>query len=563
MKSFLPRSLAVIIFAVLSIHAFGQKESIPKCTGPSCDTVGIQHKISPWRIGLFVGPAVAFCGSWESTFNSDKFRDKSLFNGIGFNAAFNADYYFNKSQTSRLKFGLGAVAGIQNFFLRKDLDTFLNTLIVNSGSRNPVVQKSPSEDIYLVFGPVLNFSFTKKIRSPYLEASVRGGFFRTTPAAIFAYDSFTGNNIYSVTASDRRYYPGLLATLGFFVPSKNNLWAWGIETTGFRTKVDYIFPGATIYPYTRKNGGFSAGLAVRRRFEKDIPVTKEPTQPIVCEAPEIDILIDGVSMKGRTYNLKKDISRVDSVMLTWKSRNVADTAIAERFTATIHQLNNGEDKIIAKVVCVEENKLLWPKTSLDTNGNGRPILGQYFVTVQSNRVSSCATCVSEASGTGFAVVDSIPPPTSCYERCDLVVYAFEEVTDKLIKYGPSAPDCIGCICPIGTTDRITYDYKELITIQLDSCDALSLNLKDEIVKANIADKIKALKKPWLKKVYVKVTTTKVGECDDPQGLIKEGVTVKNYSAMIEGGEVVGVFEEELQENVQIKLDPKSQKRRRK
>ena len=117
MKSFLPRSLAVIIFAVLSIYAFGQKESIPKCTGPSCDTVGIQHKISPWRIGLFVGPAVAFCGSWESTFNSDKFRDKSLFNGIGFNAAFNADYYFNKSQTSRLKFGLGAVIILVSWLL--------------------------------------------------------------------------------------------------------------------------------------------------------------------------------------------------------------------------------------------------------------------------------------------------------------------------------------------------------------------------------------------------------------------------------------------------------------
>ncbi len=537
MKSALLRSLLVITFTVMSLHVYGQNEYSSNCNDPAggCDTVGIQHKISPWRIGLFVGPAVAYCGSWENTFNSDKFRDKSLFNGIGFNAAFNADYYFNKSQTSRLKFGLGAVAGIQNFFLRKDVNPFLERLINNAGSRNPVIQKAPSEDFYLTFGPVLTFSFTNSIRSPYLEASVRGGVFRTTPAAIFVYDGTTGDNVYSVTASNKRYYPGLLATLGFFIPSKNNLWAWGIEATGFRTKVDYIFPGATIYPYTRKHGGFSAGVAVRRRFEKDIPVAKEPTPPIVCVAPEIDIMMDGQSIKGYNFNLKKDTTQVDSLMLTWRTRSTPDSATTETFTARIHQLNNGQDKVIAQVLCVKENKLLWPAEYLAPNGH--PVMGQYLVTVQSNRVSSCASCVSEASATGFAVRDSviIPPPLPpvlCYKQCDLEIYAYQRVRKGTrIKYGKSPESCEDCICPIDTVARYVSVYRLLGTTKRDSCDANYLNVRDEVAKADI-------KFPsWVRTIYVKVRSTVLGDCDVPQG-----VTVKNYSATYRRG-VVGVFKE--------------------
>ncbi len=481
-----------------------------------------------------MGPAVAFCGSWENTFVSDKLRDKSLFNGVGFNAAFNADYYFNRSKPGRVKFGLGAVAGIQNFFLRKDLDTFLNQRFAEAGTRNGVVQKAPSEDLYLVFGPVLTAAFTRKARSPYLEASVRGGVFRTTPAAIFAYDGTTGRNIYSVTASNNRYYPGLLATLGFFVPSKNNLWAWGIEAIGFRTKVDYIFPGETIYPFNRNHGGFSAGLAVRRNFEKDVPVAKEPTPPISCVAPEIDILMDGKTMKAYSYNLKRDTSRVDSVMLTWRTRSAPDTATTETFTASIHQLNNGQDIIIAQAICVKENKLLWPAAYLGPNG--RPVMGQYFVTVQSNRISSCASCVSEASATGFTVRDSVvtpPPPPPCYKQCDLEIYAYERVRKgNQIKYGKSPESCENCICPVDTIPRYISVYRPLGTIQRDNCDIKNLNLKDEIEKGNI------ILPAWVRTIYVKVQTTVLGECDVPQG-----VTITNYSATVRNRKITSVFKE--------------------
>lgn len=536
MKTNLFHFLAAIflIFAPFCLHA--QKEYTTNCNDPAggCDTVGIQHKISPWRIGLFAGPAVAYCGSWENTFNSDKFRDKSLFNGVGFNAAFNADYYFNRSKPSIVKFGLGAVAGIQNFFLRKDLNPFLDRLILDAGSRNGVIQKAPSEDLYLVVGPVLTLAFTKKPRSPYLEASVRGGAFRTTPAAIFVYDGTTGNNIYSVTASNKRYYPGLLATLGFFVPSKNNLWAWGVEATGFRTKVDYIFPGATIYPFTRKHGGFAAGVAVRRNFEKDVPVAKEPSPPIACVAPEIDLLMDGKSMKGYSYNLKKDTSGVDSVFLTWKTRSAPDTAITETFSASIHQLNNGQDKIIAQAICVTDNKLLWPKQYLGENG--RPVMGQYFVTVQSNRISSCASCVSEASATGFSVIDSIPPPPPvlpCFEQCKLEIYAYQRVRKgNQIKYGKSPTSCENCICPIDTVARYISVYRPLGTSQLPDCNANDLNIRDEVVK--VSSKLPS----WVRTIYVKVESTVLGKgCGKP-----EGVIVTNYSATVRKG-VVGVFKE--------------------
>lgn len=516
---------------LLSFRLTAQEVPSSNCNQPGggCDTLGIERKVSPWRLGGFIGPAVAFCGSWEATFNSDKYRDKSLFNGIGFNAALNADYFFNaQKKDQRVKFGLGAVAGLQNFFFRKDINTFTDQIVAKSGASDAVIQKSASEDHYITVGPVMSFNFTKKPRSPFLEASVRGGLFRSTPASIFIYERSTGNNIYSVTSSDKKYHAGLLATLGFFVPSKNGLWAWGVEAMGFRTKMDYVFPGATVYPYQRKHGGFSAGLAMRRSFARDVAVKKEPTPGLICMSPALEWKMGDQSIKGLVFNTAKDTTQAPGpIMLTWTSRLTPDTTKTETFTARIHQLNEGQDKVIASLVCQEGNQLAFPEAYLDKNG--RPVSGQYYATISSQLASDCASCTSEASTTGFSVTTSRTDTvkiTPCYKQCNLEIYAYKKVKTKRVIYGKSNTSCEGCICPVDTVPRTTNKYYLLGKIEVKDCDPSKLNINDEIAKAGI--KIPT----WASTVYSSVQTTVAGNCDVPQGFAKE-----NYKATVTKGKI--------------------------
>lgn len=522
--------LRLFFFVSCFLFAFGSMaQETSTCNTPGgCDTLAIERKVSPWRVGGFIGPAVAFCGSWEGTFNSNKYRDKSLFNGIGFNAALNADYFFrSKTKPSRVQFGLGAVAGLQNFFFRKDINDFTDRIVAEAGVSDAVIRKGSSEDHYLAVGPVLNFNFTKKPRSPFLEASVRGGLFRSTPAAIFIYDRTTGNNIYSVTASDKRYHAGLLATLGFFVPSKNGLWAWGVEAIGFRTKMDYIFPGATIYPYQRKHGGFSAGLAMRRSFAWDAAVRKDPTPPLLCLSPDLEWKMGTESIKGHIFSTGKDTTAAEPILLTWTSRITPDTTKTETFTARIHQLNGAEDKVIASVVCQEGNQLAFPAAYLDKNG--RPVTGQYYATVTSQLASDCASCMSEASTTGFSVItpDTITKEVKgCFKQCNLEIYAYKLVKTKRVVYGKSNTSCEGCICPVDTVPNTVSKYYLLGKVQIENCDPATLNVNDEIAKANI--KIPS----WAKTVYSSVQTVVAGNCDVPQGVNKV-----NYKATVKKGQV--------------------------
>jgi hypothetical protein len=525
--------LRLFFFVSCFLFAFtSMAQETSTCNTPGgCDTLAIERKVSPWRVGGFIGPAVAFCGSWEGTFNSNKYRDKSLFNGIGFNAALNADYFFrSKTKPSRVQFGLGAVAGLQNFFFRKDINDFTDRIVSEAGVSDAVIRKGSSEDHYFAVGPVLNFNFTKKPRSPFLEASVRGGLFRSTPAAIFIYDRNTGNNIYSVTASDKRYHAGLLATLGFFVPSKNGLWAWGVEAIGFRTKMDYIFPGATIYPYQRKHGGFSAGLAMRRSFAWDAAVKKDPTPPLLCLSPDLEWKMGSESIKGHIFSTSKDTTAAGPILLTWTSRITPDTAKTETFTARIHQLNGAEDKVIASVVCQEGNQLAFPAAYLDKNG--RPLAGQYYATVTSQLASDCASCTSEASSTGFSVVKPdtlIIKEPGCFKQCNLEIYAYKLVKTKRVVYGKSNTSCEGCICPVDTVPNTVSKYYLLGKVQIENCDPATLNINDEIAKANI--KIPS----WAKTVYSSVQTVVAGNCNLPQGVNKV-----NYKATVKKGQV-GTF----------------------
>lgn len=520
-----------MLCCLFSSAAFAQEVKNVNCPNPAggCDTLAVEQKISPWRVGGFIGPAAAFCGKWSSTFNSSKYRDKSLFNGIGFSAGLNADYFFNVQKKKQLKFGAGAVSGLQMFFLRNDLDTFLDNIIAQSGSGKAVIRKGASEDHYFAVGPVLSYAFSKKTRSPFIEASVRGGIFRTTPAAIFVYDEATSNNIYSVTATDKRYHAGILTTLGLFFPSKKGLWSWGVEAAGFRTKVNYIFPGATIYSYQRKHGGFTAGIAFRRNFVRDIPVRKDPTPPLLCEAPELELMMNGQSIKGLVFSTR-DSTKADSIRISWKSRSVPDTAKNETFTARLHQLNGGMDQVIAQVVCQKDTTMPWPAAYRDSL-TGRPVKGQYYLTVQSQLISSCASCTSEASTTGFAVqspdTDTVRI-TRCFKQCFLEVYAYKKVKIKRVKYGKSPTSCVGCICPVDTVSKTISKYYLLGTVKKDDCDASNLDLNSETAHIKIPG--------WATTVYTSVETVVAGDCDGlPQGKNKI-----NYSAPVKKGKI-GVF----------------------
>jgi|GEM_PF-3846697 len=534
-KQGLPKVLLVTFFALLSFLSFGQNAT-STCPDPAkgCDTIAIERKVSPWRVGGFLGPAAAFCGSWEATFNSNKYRDKALFNGIGFNAALNADYYFKNKKSQQLKVGLGAMAGLQNFFFRKDINPFIDKIIRESGSTNAEVRKSASEDHYFAVGPVLTYAFTKKPRSLFVEASVRGGIFRSTPAAIFVYDRPTGNNIYSVTASDKRYHAGVLATLGVFRPSKNGLWAWGVEAIGFRTKMDYIFPGATVYHYQRKHGGFSAGLAMRRNFAWDIPVPKAPTPPIICYAPELEWKMGDKSIKGFMFNTAIDTAKAEPIMLTWKTRNAPDTTRTETFTARIHHLDNGVDKVIASVICQEGNQLSFPAAYLNA-ANGRPMYGQYYATVHSQATASCGSCVSEASSTGFAVKDSVICDTcQCNKLFNVVVSGTKLVKGKsYMKYVKSST-CEGCLCPAGATDPKLIKQNVPIGEIAKSvrCETFTLNLNEEILNKGL------IIPKGVTVVNVSVEKIVVGKCADDV----EGRTTVKYTAPVKDGKV-GTFTE--------------------
>src|SRR5690606_38086632 len=79
-----------------------------------CDTIGIKRVVSPWRLGGFLGPGVAYCGSWANTFPLSEARDKTMFNGLSISGAFSADYYLTKNDSARFKFGIGATFGFQH-----------------------------------------------------------------------------------------------------------------------------------------------------------------------------------------------------------------------------------------------------------------------------------------------------------------------------------------------------------------------------------------------------------------------------------------------------------------
>ncbi len=241
-------------------------------------------------------------------------------------------------------------------------------------------------------------------------------------------------------------------------------------------------------------------------------------------------MMGGKSIKGLVFSTL-DSTKADSIQISWKSRSILDSTKSETFTARLHQLNGGMDNVIAQVVCQKETKMAWPAGYLNP-ATGRPVEGQYYVTVQSQQISSCASCTSEASTTGFSVqkperiIDSVD---RCFKQCFLEVYAYKKVKVKRVKYGKSPTSCVGCICPIDTVSKTISQYHLLGTVKRDNCDASKLDLNAETSGIIIPK--------WATTVYTSVETIVAGDCAG----IPQGRNKVNYSAPVKKGKA-GVFQ---------------------
>ncbi len=526
LKSF-TRGLVGSLLVLSSVQTAFSQEACDS-PGGGCDTVGIQHKISPWRIGGYLGPGIAYCGSWKNTFPLSEARDKTLFNGIGINGAINGDYFFTKRDSAQLKFGVGATFGVQHFFVRPGYDKWIDDELAarQLTRRDVAINKSTSEDFYLVAGPVITYAFTKNKRSPFLEASVKGGIFRTTPAAISVVDQSKLTpwgevdpiSVYVVAPNYKRYHAGLLAAVGVFFPLKNPTWALGLQAQGYRTKVNYDMPNdGRLWRFDRSHGGFNLGLAVRKSFEYDVPVKKDPTAGLTCIVPTLSLTSGNSSIVGKYFN-GRDTS-CEPIVASWTSSlspELADS-LNQTFTARIHHLANGEDKIIAEAICQKDTELTFPTSHLTTNGC--PVDGQYYVTVQSHQSSACASCVSQVAASGFAALKAdtvriVEKICVCTKKIE--ISSIRRVTSTIKKWAKSE-NCADCICPVES--QVTRNRK-IILHQEEVKDCNEFKTIEDVLA-----KVKAPK--WAKNVTIDIETTSYGnDCAE------EGVKKTSYKATV-------------------------------
>lgn len=519
--------------ALLILLAYTSSHAQEACDTPGggCDTVGIEHKVSPWRIGAFLGPGFAYCGSWANTFPLSEARDKTLFNGWGITGTINADYFFTKRPEAQFKFGVGATVGVQHFFIRPGFDEFVDDHLRSYQlTRNDVeVKRSTSEDFYAVLGPVISWHFTKARRSPFLEASAKAGIFRTTPASITIRDEGPGGSndpragYYAVSPNANRYYFGGLATLGVFFPLKNPTWALGVQAQGYRTKVSYDMPWAApagpfmISRYVREHGGFNAGIALRKSFEYDVPVKKDPSAGLTCITPTLALTSGNSSVIGKYFTGKE--ANCEPIVASWTSSldPVMADSLNQTFTARIHHLANGEDKIIAEAICQKDTELAFPTNYL--NGNGCPVDGQYYVTVQSHQASACASCISPVAASGFAALKAdtvkvVEEVCVCVKKIE--ISSIRRVTSTIKKWAKSE-NCADCICPVES--KVTRNKKIILhNSEVKDCDEFKTI---EQVLANV----KAPK--WAKNVTIDIETTSYGNA-----CAETGVKKTSYKATV-------------------------------
>ncbi|MCX6217783.1 hypothetical protein [Spirosoma sp.] len=407
-----------------------------------CDTTFqtfiLVRRLSPWRVGLFAGPNFAYCGTWENTFGPNK-RDKTLYNGAGFNVTANVDYFLTPA-TRRLRFGIGAAFGYQNYITRSVYRDYLYGLANARGFTNDqvTIRQRASEDMFLTVGPVLTFTLARSRRNPdattFIELGARGGLFRTEAATITAFTPSTitlpngvpsfvegGGLIRSVNPSSRLYHLGALGSAAIFFPLRNN-WNIGIQGQGFITQLNYLIINGVddqLYEFKRKHGGFSAGIALRKGFVQKKLIPKAPVTCPTCEQiPELNVQFNGASLKGASLAFVDSTNAQQSApvntaatapVISWRSTTPSPKN--ETFTARLYYRADSvaagaTDQVIAQVENTTDTSLPFP-TAYFSNGQINP--GFYYVTVHNKQVAKCGTCMSEVATTSFA---SIRPRTT-------------------------------------------------------------------------------------------------------------------------------------------------------
>ncbi len=386
-----------------------------------CDTTFqtflLVRRPSPWRLGLYLGPNFAYCGTWDGTFGSNP-RDKTLYNGTGINLTANIDYYLTRA-TRRLRFGVGAVIGYQNSFTRSSYKNDLYALGALQGfTQNQITVKSrPSEDMYLLVGPVVTFDFLRSKRNPertsFIEAGARGGFFRSEAATITASVPSAGDRLLrSVNPSTTAYHLGGLFSLGVFFPL-SNYWHIGLQAQGYITRLNYLIANgsnvsapnsaANLYEFDRKNGGFNVGVGVRKDFRQKKLIPKAPVTCPVCDSiPALAVRFNNTSLMGMSMAQDSLGAPTDTrPVISWRTRTAAPKN--ETFTARLHykadSLPSAQDSIIAQLINTTDTTLAFPATYMT---NGKPRRGFYYVTVHGRQESKCGTCMSDVAATSFA-----------------------------------------------------------------------------------------------------------------------------------------------------------------
>ncbi|GAB4022898.1 hypothetical protein [Spirosoma koreense] len=408
-----------------------------------CDTTFqtfiLVRRLSPWRVGLFAGPNFAYCGTWENTFGPNK-RDKTLYNGAGFNITANIDYFLTPA-TRRLRFAVGTAFGYQNYITRKIYRDYLYGLAAALTppvtSDQVTIRQRASEDMFLTVGPALTFTLARSRKNPdattFIEAAARGGLFRTEAATIAAFIPSQGTLppgtvpslveggrlLRSVNPSSNLYHLGAIGSLGVFFPLSNN-WNIGVQGQGFITQLNYLIVNGIdnqMYEFKRKHGGFSAGIAVRKGFVQKKLIPKAPVTCPTCEQiPELNVRFNGASLKGASlaYVDSTDEQKYAAVnktavapVISWRS--TTPNPKNETFTARLYYrpdsvVATAADQVIAQLENSTDTTLAFP-TAYFSNGQLAP--GFYYVTLHNKQTAKCGTCMSEVATTSFA---SINPP---------------------------------------------------------------------------------------------------------------------------------------------------------
>ena len=443
-----------------------------------CDTTFqtflLVRRPSPWRLGFYLGPNFAYCGTWEGTFGNNP-RDKTLYNGTGINFTANIDYYLTRA-TRRLRFGVGAAVGYQNSFTRSAYKDELYNIGAQIGIPQSAIEVKarPSEDMFLLVGPVVSFDFLRSRRNPertsFIEAGIRGGIFRSEAATITGTVPSQGYRlIRAVSPGTVIIHPGALFSLGVFFPI-SNYWHLGLQAQGYITRLNYIIGngatvnGATIntlVPFERKNGGFNVGIGVRRDFRQKKLIPKAPVTCPVCDSiPALAVRFNNSSLMG--MSMVQDSLQAPAgaaPVISWHTRTLAPRN--ETFTARLHYKADStpsvRDSIIAQLVNTTDTTLAFPAAYMD---GGKPRRGFYYVTVHGRQESKCGTCMSDVATTSFAflrpnqVAVGVPTPCTFKNRLDRLEVFYRTPYTREIA---NVCYCQGQVTQVGdTVTRLRY-----------------------------------------------------------------------------------------------------------